>query len=235
MYIINLYIYNINHLNSLNSVRTGPLQVTFSPLPTSPAKSFSIGTQASPPRTTPCPSRSVTGSPWRPHWCRWLCWTRRATDRGETQLQRCCWKWARKAAQSSDAHTWPTRWVRRDACWVKTDSYGSDLLTYGGINEEVKPILFPIAGLCHKLPMKHIYFECFGEALWGGRTDGEAWEPLCFYWYQDNTSPDDQIHIQLVSVPMYGILTRIDSPQEPQELREYSSFTQEDVNLQRIR
>ncbi|KAK5611833.1 hypothetical protein CRENBAI_009535, partial [Crenichthys baileyi] len=47
--------------------------------------------------------------------------------------------------------------------------------------------------------------------------------------YPDNTSPDDQIHIQLVSVPMYGILTRTYSQQEPQELREYSSFTQEDI------
>ncbi|MED6249443.1 hypothetical protein ATANTOWER_014181 [Ataeniobius toweri] len=53
--------------------------------------------------------------------------------------------------------------------------------------------------------------------------------------YTDNTSPDDQIHIQLVSVPMYGILTRTYSQQEPQELREYSSFTQEDINLHRIR
>uniref|UniRef100_A0A3Q2PFS0 Fraser extracellular matrix complex subunit 1 n=1 Tax=Fundulus heteroclitus TaxID=8078 RepID=A0A3Q2PFS0_FUNHE len=53
--------------------------------------------------------------------------------------------------------------------------------------------------------------------------------------YTDNASPDDQIHIQLVSVPMYGLLTRTLSQQEPQELREYSSFTQEDVNLHRIR
>uniref|UniRef100_A0A3Q2DG67 Fraser extracellular matrix complex subunit 1 n=1 Tax=Cyprinodon variegatus TaxID=28743 RepID=A0A3Q2DG67_CYPVA len=53
--------------------------------------------------------------------------------------------------------------------------------------------------------------------------------------YIDSTSPDDQIHIELVSVPMYGILTRTYSQQEPQELREYSSFTQEDVNLHRIR
>ncbi|MEQ2200454.1 hypothetical protein XENOCAPTIV_029659, partial [Xenoophorus captivus] len=53
--------------------------------------------------------------------------------------------------------------------------------------------------------------------------------------YTDNTSSDDQIHIQLVSVPMYGILTRTYSQQEPQELREYSSFTQEDINLHMIR
>ncbi|XP_032434237.1 extracellular matrix organizing protein FRAS1 isoform X1 [Xiphophorus hellerii] len=53
--------------------------------------------------------------------------------------------------------------------------------------------------------------------------------------YTDNTSLDDQIHIQLVSVPMYGVLTRTSSQQEPQELREYSSFSQEDVNLHRIR
>ncbi|XP_037832589.1 extracellular matrix protein FRAS1 isoform X2 [Kryptolebias marmoratus] len=53
--------------------------------------------------------------------------------------------------------------------------------------------------------------------------------------YTDDSSPDDQIHIQLVSVPMYGILTRTQSQQEPQELREYSSFTMEDVNTHRIR
>uniref|UniRef100_A0A3B3VXF3 Fraser extracellular matrix complex subunit 1 n=1 Tax=Poecilia latipinna TaxID=48699 RepID=A0A3B3VXF3_9TELE len=52
--------------------------------------------------------------------------------------------------------------------------------------------------------------------------------------YTDNTSSDDQIHIQLVSVPMYGVLTRTSSQQEAQELREYSSFSQEDVNLHRI-
>lgn len=52
---------------------------------------------------------------------------------------------------------------------------------------------------------------------------------------QDDVSPDDQIQIQLVSVPMYGILTRSQLQQEPQELREYSSFTMEDINKQRIR
>lgn len=52
---------------------------------------------------------------------------------------------------------------------------------------------------------------------------------------QDDASPDDQIQIQLVSVPMYGILTRSQSQQEPQELREYSSFTMEDISKHRIR
>lgn len=55
------------------------------------------------------------------------------------------------------------------------------------------------------------------------------------YLSQDNTSPDDKIQIQLVSVPMYGILTRSQSQQEHQELREYSSFTMEDINKHRIR
>lgn len=41
--------------------------------------------------------------------------------------------------------------------------------------------------------------------------------------------------MQLVSVPMYGILTRSQSQQEHQELREYSSFTMEDVSQHRIR
>ncbi|XP_067377534.1 extracellular matrix protein FRAS1 isoform X3 [Channa argus] len=53
--------------------------------------------------------------------------------------------------------------------------------------------------------------------------------------YTDSTSPDDQIRIQLVSVPMYGILTRSQSQQEHEELREYSSFTMEDINQDRIR
>ncbi|XP_030272850.1 extracellular matrix organizing protein FRAS1 isoform X1 [Sparus aurata] len=53
--------------------------------------------------------------------------------------------------------------------------------------------------------------------------------------YTDNTSPDEQIQIQLVSVPMYGILTRSQSQQEHQELREYSSFTMEDISKHRIR
>ncbi|AWP07675.1 putative extracellular matrix protein FRAS1 [Scophthalmus maximus] len=53
--------------------------------------------------------------------------------------------------------------------------------------------------------------------------------------YSDNASPDGQIRLQLVSVPMYGILTRSESPQQHQELREYSSFTMDDVNEHRIR
>ncbi|TKS77877.1 Extracellular matrix protein FRAS1 [Collichthys lucidus] len=53
--------------------------------------------------------------------------------------------------------------------------------------------------------------------------------------YTDNTSPDNQIQIQLVSVPMYGILTRSQSQHEHQELREYSSFTMEDISKHRIR
>lgn len=48
-------------------------------------------------------------------------------------------------------------------------------------------------------------------------------------------SPDEQIQIQLVSVPMYGILTRSQSQQEHEELREYSSFTMEDINKLKIR
>ncbi|XP_041644401.1 extracellular matrix protein FRAS1 [Cheilinus undulatus] len=53
--------------------------------------------------------------------------------------------------------------------------------------------------------------------------------------YTDDSSPDDQIRIQLVSVPMYGVLRRSLSGQESEELREYSSFNMEDVNKRRIR
>ncbi|KAG7481357.1 hypothetical protein MATL_G00065830 [Megalops atlanticus] len=53
--------------------------------------------------------------------------------------------------------------------------------------------------------------------------------------YVDNDSPDEKIRIQLVSVPMYGILTRTNSKSDHEELMEYSSFTMEDINQQRIR
>uniref|UniRef100_A0A3P9GZH8 Fraser extracellular matrix complex subunit 1 n=1 Tax=Oryzias latipes TaxID=8090 RepID=A0A3P9GZH8_ORYLA len=53
--------------------------------------------------------------------------------------------------------------------------------------------------------------------------------------YSDDTSSDDQIVLQLVSAPMYGILTRSQAQQEPRELREYSSFTMEDIDMHRIR
>ncbi|KAJ8398108.1 hypothetical protein AAFF_G00431850 [Aldrovandia affinis] len=53
--------------------------------------------------------------------------------------------------------------------------------------------------------------------------------------YVDNDTPDENIHIQLVSVPMYGILTRTSSKSDHDELMEYSSFTMEDINRQSIR
>ncbi|XP_028297024.1 extracellular matrix protein FRAS1-like, partial [Gouania willdenowi] len=48
--------------------------------------------------------------------------------------------------------------------------------------------------------------------------------------YSDDTSHDDQIIIQLVSVPMYGTLSR-----SKEDLKDYSSFTMEDINQHRIR
>uniref|UniRef100_UPI0037E879D7 extracellular matrix organizing protein FRAS1 n=1 Tax=Semicossyphus pulcher TaxID=241346 RepID=UPI0037E879D7 len=53
--------------------------------------------------------------------------------------------------------------------------------------------------------------------------------------YTDDSSPDGQIQIQLVSVPMYGILTRSQNQQEHEELKEYSSFSMEDISQHRIR
>ncbi|XP_041854892.1 extracellular matrix protein FRAS1 [Melanotaenia boesemani] len=53
--------------------------------------------------------------------------------------------------------------------------------------------------------------------------------------YIDDASPDGQIRIQLVSAPMYGMLTRSQSQQDPEELSAYSSFTMEDINMHRIR
>uniref|UniRef100_A0AAV2MQE8 Uncharacterized protein n=1 Tax=Knipowitschia caucasica TaxID=637954 RepID=A0AAV2MQE8_KNICA len=53
--------------------------------------------------------------------------------------------------------------------------------------------------------------------------------------YTDDVSPDSQIRIQLVSVPMYGILTRSGSGQKHEELQEYSSFSMDDINQHYIR
>ncbi|KAM9446229.1 extracellular matrix organizing protein FRAS1 [Clarias gariepinus] len=53
--------------------------------------------------------------------------------------------------------------------------------------------------------------------------------------YVDNDSPDDKIRIQLVSVPMYGILAKTKSASDHEELNEYSSFTMEDINHHKIR
>ncbi|OCT97312.1 hypothetical protein XELAEV_18009537mg [Xenopus laevis] len=48
--------------------------------------------------------------------------------------------------------------------------------------------------------------------------------------YMDNNSPDSSIRIQLVSLPMYGILTKAKSGQSAEELSEFSSFSMEDIN-----
>ncbi|XP_015220286.2 extracellular matrix organizing protein FRAS1 [Lepisosteus oculatus] len=53
--------------------------------------------------------------------------------------------------------------------------------------------------------------------------------------YVDNNSPDDKIRIQLISLPMYGVLTKTKSATVHEELLKYSSFTMEDINLERIR
>ncbi|XP_059502133.1 extracellular matrix protein FRAS1 isoform X2 [Stegostoma tigrinum] len=48
--------------------------------------------------------------------------------------------------------------------------------------------------------------------------------------YTDNNSPNSKIRIQLISLPMYGILTN-----HGEELLEFSTFTMEDIDNQRIR
>ncbi|XP_023676521.2 extracellular matrix organizing protein FRAS1 isoform X1 [Paramormyrops kingsleyae] len=53
--------------------------------------------------------------------------------------------------------------------------------------------------------------------------------------YVDNKSPDEQIRFQIVSTPMYGILTRTDSASHHKELTEYSIFSMEDINDHSIR
>ncbi|KAE8631113.1 hypothetical protein XENTR_v10001087 [Xenopus tropicalis] len=53
--------------------------------------------------------------------------------------------------------------------------------------------------------------------------------------YMDNNSPDSSIRIQLVSLPMYGILTKTKPGQSAEELSEFSSFTMEDINSGNIK
>ncbi|XP_029456255.1 extracellular matrix protein FRAS1 isoform X2 [Rhinatrema bivittatum] len=53
--------------------------------------------------------------------------------------------------------------------------------------------------------------------------------------YVDSTSPDAKIRIQLISLPMYGVLTRTEPPQAAEELSESSVFTMEDINTLKIR
>ncbi|XP_078258376.1 extracellular matrix organizing protein FRAS1 isoform X5 [Rhinoraja longicauda] len=48
--------------------------------------------------------------------------------------------------------------------------------------------------------------------------------------YIDNNSPESKIRIQLISLPMYGVLTN-----RHMELLEFSTFTMEDIDNQRIR
>ncbi|KAG8454257.1 hypothetical protein GDO86_000773 [Hymenochirus boettgeri] len=53
--------------------------------------------------------------------------------------------------------------------------------------------------------------------------------------YMDNNSPDSSVKIQLVSLPMYGILTKTKPGHEAEELSEFSSFTMEDINNESIK
>ncbi|XP_073717143.1 extracellular matrix organizing protein FRAS1 [Misgurnus anguillicaudatus] len=53
--------------------------------------------------------------------------------------------------------------------------------------------------------------------------------------YVDDESPDENIFVQLVSVPMYGILTKTKFETDHEELGEYSSFTMADINNHKIR
>ncbi|KAM9330542.1 extracellular matrix organizing protein FRAS1 [Gastrophryne carolinensis] len=53
--------------------------------------------------------------------------------------------------------------------------------------------------------------------------------------YMDENSPDSKIRIQLVSLPMYGILTKTKSGKTAEELSEFSFFTMDDINSGKIR
>ncbi|XP_053559271.1 LOW QUALITY PROTEIN: extracellular matrix organizing protein FRAS1 [Bombina bombina] len=53
--------------------------------------------------------------------------------------------------------------------------------------------------------------------------------------YMDTNSPDSKIRIQLITLPMYGVLTKAASGQTAQELSEFSFFSMEDINNQNIK
>ncbi|KAJ8404524.1 hypothetical protein AAFF_G00337910 [Aldrovandia affinis] len=53
--------------------------------------------------------------------------------------------------------------------------------------------------------------------------------------YMDNDYQDEKIRIQLVSIPIYGVLTRTTTKSDLEELRELSTFTMDDINHHRIR
>ncbi|XP_053317651.1 extracellular matrix organizing protein FRAS1 [Spea bombifrons] len=53
--------------------------------------------------------------------------------------------------------------------------------------------------------------------------------------YMDNNSPDSKIRIQLVSLPMYGLLTKAEPGEDAEELSEFSFFTMEDIDKQKIK
>ncbi|XP_069482442.1 extracellular matrix organizing protein FRAS1 [Ambystoma mexicanum] len=53
--------------------------------------------------------------------------------------------------------------------------------------------------------------------------------------YEDHNSPDSKIRIQLISLPMYGRLTKTLAGEAAEELAEFSFFTMDDINKQKIR
>ncbi|XP_043916303.1 extracellular matrix organizing protein FRAS1-like [Protopterus annectens] len=53
--------------------------------------------------------------------------------------------------------------------------------------------------------------------------------------YVDDRSPDTEIRIHLISLPMYGVLTKSDSGQVFEQLSQSSAFTMEDINKKKIR
>ncbi|XP_077332215.1 extracellular matrix organizing protein FRAS1 [Lithobates pipiens] len=53
--------------------------------------------------------------------------------------------------------------------------------------------------------------------------------------YMDKNSHDSKIRIQLISLPMYGVLTKAKSGQAAEELSEFSFFTMEDINSRKIK
>ncbi|XP_071971616.1 extracellular matrix organizing protein FRAS1 [Engystomops pustulosus] len=53
--------------------------------------------------------------------------------------------------------------------------------------------------------------------------------------YTDGHSQDSKIRIQLVSLPMYGVLTKAKPGQVTEELAEFSFFTMEDINNRKIK
>ncbi|KAJ3603631.1 hypothetical protein NHX12_028376, partial [Muraenolepis orangiensis] len=122
---------------------------------------------------------------------------------------------------------------RQDTCPLSFSDVTRNSLQYrhGGLSTQEDSITFSVSdGISMATTAVQVL-------VLGAAADGPRKDPAAILSMEvgeksstDNSSPDQQIRVQLVSVPMYGILTRGLTPQDHQELAEYSTFTMEDIN-----